>query len=177
MGGLLTLPGDWKGLSREGLLDWMAREDLLFANVREMDVSSEGARLIPGQGKEEAFSLNPILPAANPASVDSLEVLFVDWTFGTEELSRYSSHIQQAESPPCLRMHPKDAKERGLKSRDRVILHFEGGPLEIELVVAENMAPGVIVLPRHRQLDWQKIETSPARITRDRIEKISSADS
>ena len=140
LGDLLTLPGDWKGLSREGLMSWMAREDPPFANMHKIDLSSEGARLISSQGKEESFSVNPILPAANPAAVDSLEVLFVDWTFGTEELSRYSSHIEQAEPPPCLRMHPKDAEERGLKSRDRVILHLEGGPLEIEVIVAENMA-------------------------------------
>jgi NADH-quinone oxidoreductase subunit G len=33
---------------------------------------------------------------------DGLEILCVDWTFGTEELSSFSPFIQRAENPPCL---------------------------------------------------------------------------
>ena len=171
LGNLLTLPGEWKALSREDLLKRMREEDPLFADLQDTGVSSAGVRLLPSQGKGTAFSSEPGYAEKNPAPVGSLEVLLVDRTFGTEELSCYSPYIGQAESPPSLLMHPADAKDAGLRNGDKVILHLEGGPLEIELTVAENMAQGVIVLPRDHRLDWQKIKTLPARITIDRIEK------
>ena len=52
-------------------------------------------------------------------------------------------------------MHPADAAKLGLSPGDRVALRLPGGTLEVDLQVAENMAPGVLVLPRHRQLDWR----------------------
>jgi hypothetical protein len=60
----------------------------------------------------------------------------------------------------------------GFKNKDRVILHLGGGPLEVEVIVAENMAPGIMVLPRHRQLPWQKLKELPARVSIDRIKKV-----
>jgi len=33
------------------------------------------------------------------------------------------------------------------------------------------MAPGVIVMPQHRQLAWQKIERWPVKVAVDRIKK------
>jgi len=68
-------------------------------------------------------------------------------------------------------MHPADAKDAGLKNGEMAVVHFEGGPLEIEANIAGNMAQGVVVLPRHHRIDWQKIRTFPVRITIDRIKK------
>jgi NADH-quinone oxidoreductase subunit G len=52
-------------------------------------------------------------------------------------------------------MHPEDAARLGLAAGDQVALQLAGGELRVPLKVAENMAPGVLVLPRHRQLDWR----------------------
>jgi hypothetical protein len=38
-----------------------------------------------------------------------------------------------------------------------VALRLPGGELRVALQVAENMAPGVMVLPRHRQLTWRLV--------------------
>jgi NADH-quinone oxidoreductase subunit G len=69
-------------------------------------------------------------------------------------------------------MHPRDASRLNLMNQDRVGLQFDGRKLEVRVSVSENMAPGVLVLPRHRQLDWQKLQTLPARVSFDQIEKI-----
>ena len=103
---------------------------------------------------------------------NSLELLLVDWTFGTEELSGYSRFVQQVEKTPCLMMHAADAARLGLNDKDRVVVDFEGGTLEVGLSIMENMAPGVIILPRHRQLAWQKLKDIPARVPVERIKKI-----
>ena len=158
-------------ISINDLWDSLAKENPIFRNLKSAD-SSEDIRLIPDQSSGNPFSLDWLKKLENPPfSVDSLELLLVEWTFGTEELSGYSHHVQQVEKAPCLFMHPKDAARAGLKDKDRVTLHLDGGPLEIELSIREDMASGVMVLPRHRQLHWQKLKEYPVRLTFDRMRK------
>jgi NADH-quinone oxidoreductase subunit G len=158
-------------ISINDLWDSLAKENPIFRNLKSAD-SSEDIRFIPDQSNGNLFSLEWLKKLENPPfSVDSLELLPVEWTFGTEELSGYSPHVQQVEKAPCLFMHPKDAARAGLKNKDKVTLHLDGGPLEIELFIREDMASGVMVLPRHRQLQWQKLKEYPVRVTFDRIRK------
>jgi NADH-quinone oxidoreductase subunit G len=159
-------------ISSDGLWTWMARENPALANVRPLDSVLEGIRVCADQSNRNFFSLDWIENPERASSADSLELLLVDWTFGTEELSGYSHTIQQVEKAPCLFIHPKDASRVGLRDKDRVILQLDGGPLEIEVLIAENMASGVMVLPRHRQLGWQRLKIFPARIPFDRMKKI-----
>jgi NADH-quinone oxidoreductase subunit G len=156
-------------ISTSDLWAWLAKENSVFGSLKLSD-SPEDIRLTPGQRSGSLFS--PVPFERPPSPVDSLQLLLVDWTFGTEELSAYADTVQQVEKAPYLCMHPKDAMRAGFKNKDRVMLHLDGGPLEIEVIVAENMAPGIMVLPRHRQLDWQKLKTTPAAIPFDRIKKV-----
>jgi NADH-quinone oxidoreductase subunit G len=156
-------------ISISDLWAWLAKENSVFGSLKPSD-SPEDIRLMPGQRSGSLFS--PVPFERPPSPVDSLQLLLVDWTFGTEELSNYSHTLQQVEKAPHLLMHPKDAMGAGLKDRDRVILQLDGGPLEIEVSIEENMAQWIMVLPRHRQLDWQKLKTTPAAIPFDRIKKV-----
>ena len=158
--------------SLHGLWAWMARDNPIFANLHSLENSLEGVRVLPVQQNGNLFSLDGLERwKKKPPSVDSLELLLVDWTFGTEELSSYSKHIRQVEKEPRLFMHPKDALKTGLNDGDRVTLHVDGGPLEVNVSIVENMATGVMILPRHRQLIWQKFKTLPVRVPIDRIRK------
>jgi NADH-quinone oxidoreductase subunit G len=156
-------------ISMSDLWDWLAKENPVFANLKPSDLP-EGVRRIPGQRNGNPSFQGPLEKPPSPA--DSLELLLVDQTFGTEELSAYSHTIQQVEKAPRLCMHPKDAMRACLKDKDRVALQLDGGPLEIEMSIAENMAPGIMVLPRHRQLHWQMVKTIPVRIPFDGIKKM-----
>ena len=158
-------------ISINDLWAWLAKENPAFAILKPSDLP-EDVRLTDGQRSGSSFSphkLEKVDKSASPA--DSLELLSVDWTFGTEELSAYADTIQQVEKAPYLCMHPKDAMRAGFKNKDRVILHLDGGPLEIEVIVAENMAPGIMVFPRHRQLPWQKLKELPARVSINQIKR------
>ena len=141
-------------LPADDLWDWLGRENAVFANIAALFSPPPGARLIP-----EAIPAGAYSPAAAPvpesAPPDQLELLLVDSTFGTEELASYSKYIQQVEEPPRLVMHPEDAAKLGLEAGDRVALRLPGGELRVALQVAANMASGVMVLPRHRQLNWR----------------------
>jgi NADH-quinone oxidoreductase subunit G len=155
-------------ISINDLWVWLAKENSAVASLKPSD-SPEDIRLMPGQRSGSLFS--PVPFERPPSPVDSLELLLVDWTFGTEELSVYADTIQQVEKAPYLCMHPKDAMRAGFKNKERVILQLDGGPLETEVIVAENMAPGIMVLPRHRQLDWQKLKELPARVSINQIKR------
>jgi NADH-quinone oxidoreductase subunit G len=160
--------------SIEDLWQWIARNHPVFASWKAYDVPLEGFRLLPNQSKEQTFSYppSPFPSSTERVNSSSLELLLVDWTFGTEELSSYSRFIQQVEKAPCLMMHGEDAARAGLSDKDRVVVNLEGGALEVRLSIVEDMAPGIIILPRHRQLAWQKLKDIPARVPVERIRKI-----
>ena len=100
-----------------------------------------------------------------------LELVMASWTFGTEELSRHSPPLKKVEKEPSVLMHIDDAARLGLSDGDRVKIKLDGGALEVNVTVRENMASGVIVMPRHRLLEWQKIRTLPKIVRFEEIEK------
>jgi hypothetical protein len=48
---------------------------------------------------------------------------------------------------------------------------LDQGEVEVDVWVEEHMAPGVLVLPRHRLLEWQKIRKLPKIVRFEEIEK------
>jgi NADH-quinone oxidoreductase subunit G len=103
---------------------------------------------------------------------EGLELLLTQCTFGTEEFSAYSDPARKGESDPKLMMHPEDAGRLKLTDHTRVALSLGRGEVVVELEITPNMARGVIVLPRHRRLAWQKLKQWPAVVTDDGIRKI-----
>ncbi len=165
----VTGQGDFS-LTRSELWEWIKNECPAFSNVPSANPSSEGLRIDLGQKEEEPFA-GGILSEKACRGNGELELLLSNWTFGTEELSAYSKFTQQVEKEPCLFMNPKDASRAGLKDNEKITLHLERGPLALELRVASNVAPGIIVLPKHRQLLWQKMQRGSKIIGLDRIKK------
>jgi len=160
------------GISMDELWNWMIQENPGFVKVHPGEKSGEGIRILLDQPGEIPFSPEGLLwQAESPVSLDQLELLIADWTYGTEELSSYSKYSGQAETEPFLWMHVDDATRLGLNANDKITLHLDGGVLEIRVQPAENMARGVIVLPRFRQIAWQKLKTSPAMIPLGHIKK------
>jgi NADH-quinone oxidoreductase subunit G len=163
---------DWGAfsLSRSELWEWIKKEYPGFFNVPSADQPSDGLRIDLGGGKEEPFTWRSPFEKVRRKDGE-FELLVSDWTFGTEELSSYSRFIQQVEKEPCLLMNPRDASKTGMKDGEKVMLHLSRGPLVVALHVANNVAPGVVVLPKHRQLPWQKMEKGSVIINSDQIRK------
>jgi len=157
-------------VSREGLWKWIREGYPLLAQVQPYE-SSEGIRLIPEKNDRGFAPLEGEKYPFEPQE-DILQLFCVDWTFGTEELSSYSRAIQQMEEPPCLFMQAQDASRLSLADKDKVRILLDGGSLDIDLRVVKNMARGILILPRHRQLDWQKLKTVPERVPVERVKRI-----
>jgi NADH-quinone oxidoreductase subunit G len=160
-------------LSRRELWSWITKEYPVFANIQTADELPDSVRVNLGQWRNKPFSSGGQIRSGEDSQEDSrLELLMVDWTFGTEELSIYSKFIQQIEKEPCLFMNLKDASRIGLKDKERVTLSLDRDRLEVELRIVDDMAPGVIIMPQHRQLTWQKIEKWPVKVAADQIKNV-----
>jgi NADH-quinone oxidoreductase subunit G len=134
------------------------------------------ATRIPADGLRVGLVNDParrfnVIEWGDAAAAPGLELLVVDWTFGTDELSVKSPPLQQLERPPCLSMHTADATGLNLRDGDRVTLATDQGELTVALRVTENMAKGVLVLPRHHRLNWQILGAASDRIQANRISK------
>jgi NADH-quinone oxidoreductase subunit G len=129
-----------------------------------LDVATSLESLPSGEGTTRAE------PSAR--SDENLALILVEWTFGTEELSSLSTHLEKVEKSPCLFMQADDAARLGFSDGDRVAIHVEGGAIEITLSVKNNMAKGVLILPRHRRLGWRKMRRSPALVAASQIKRI-----
>jgi len=134
-----------------------------------LDLPSGGARLLPGERSEDTFSSEPGLPFPRK---EGMELLMVDCTFGTEELSCYSRFTARAERAPRFQMHPDDASRLGLAEGDRVAIALNGDEFSLELSLAPAMAAGVIIAPRYRQVRWQILKLGPNIITDQQIRKL-----
>ncbi len=147
--------GDWKVENRSALED----SSLVFV----------GDRVFSKDAPDKLFSskITPTEPREK-----GMEVLFVDWTFGTEELSGYSRIAQEGETPPKLVLHPDDAARLGLVEGEKAALRFDAGETILEVGIATNMASGVIVVPGHRLLERQVSAQQPTLVPDNRIRKI-----
>jgi NADH-quinone oxidoreductase subunit G len=142
---------------------------LLEGRWEGLGAPSNGTRLL---GREQPEGRAASGPAPAYSAKEGMELLLVDWTFGTEELSGYSRFAVTAESTPCCCMHPEDAGRLGLAEGDRIALAVAGGEVALRLSVAPSMAAGVIVAPRHRQIRWQELKQGPNRVTDQQIHKL-----
>lgn len=96
--------------------------------------------------------------------LEQFEVIAVDWTFGTEELASYSEIVQRVEVEPYACMHPADANRLGLSERQHISIRLEKGTVKLPLRLSDKMARGVVILPRHRRLNWQRSTRFPLLI-------------
>jgi NADH-quinone oxidoreductase subunit G len=161
--------------TREDILTWLAGEHPLFSNLPSMEeASQDGIRLDLSKDVGTCLLLDWLEEKEGKGRLgDRLELLLVDWTFGTEELSVYSPHLAEVGKEPCMFIHADDAARLSLSNGDRVSVKLDGGALEVHVSVDKNMASGVIVLPRHRELEWRKVKTVPTWVGMDQIKRIS----
>ncbi|MEJ2726592.1 MAG: molybdopterin-dependent oxidoreductase, partial [Deltaproteobacteria bacterium] len=162
-----ALSGEAEGSLLKDLWGWAAEENAVFKAVIS---SPDGIRLVPEEISRDHFFTTQI-DQSQPRK-PGLELVLSDRTFGTEELSAYSRFARQGETPPRFFMHSDDAARLGLTEGEKTALYLERGEVVLELGIVSNMAAGVIVVPRHREVRWQKLEQCPAIVPDDRIRKI-----
>ncbi|MBI4772981.1 MAG: NADH-quinone oxidoreductase subunit NuoG [Deltaproteobacteria bacterium] len=162
-----ALSGQNHGTLLKNLWDWLAREHPVFNAPLS---SPNGDRFVPREISKDDFSFSRIGDIESGG--EGMELVLTDWTFGTEELSSYSRIARRGESTPTLFLHPDDAARLGLMEGDKVALRLDGGEVVFQLGIGSSMAVGVVVAPRHRQVEWRNLTDWPAFVPDDRIHKM-----
>ncbi len=147
------------------IADLPAWDDIPDDGVRLQSAAIADLRFI-GQN---AFALDKA-GARDP----SLELMLVDWTFGTEELSACSASLRELETEPYATMHTDDADALKLIDGDRIEIETNSGEMALLLRVVDNMAAGILLIPRHRRLNWQIFGAGKVVIDKERIKKVGS---
>ncbi len=106
---------------------------------------------------------------------ETLEIILVDWTFGTEALCTRSACLQELEAEPCALMHITDAGNLKLSDGDLIEIKAGGGRLRLPLRLVDNMGAGIVVIPRHHKLAWQQLQAERMFISKDLIVKATAA--
>lgn len=147
----------------------------LFADLPPMDAFPVGGvRIVHGLDEEREFEKDRSsrkIQEQRPG--DYLELITVEWTFGTEELSARSPYLLKMEKEPCFFLHSDDATQLSISDGDKIAVKSDGGIVRAKAVVAWNMAPGMLILPRHHKIAWQVLGASRMMIEKNRIVKVS----
>ena len=149
----------------------------LFPELADIDestgISDDGLRLSTGASADLRFASDFFgQPGQHPESSGRLQLIFSELTFGSEALSIHSECLSELEPEPAVLMHTSEAEGFDLIDGDLISIQTENGRFEAQLKIVENMAAGVLVIPRHRNLSWQIFETGAASIGREQIKKV-----
>jgi NADH-quinone oxidoreductase subunit G len=155
---------------KAGIWSWLAKTESVFQEIAAIEKNhDDGLRIYREKDRSARFSTQR--PGDGSDDDDRLELIAVEWIFGTEELSSYSECLTDLEGSPGIFMCRKDAEKLNLATGDRVTVELEGGTLETSIHVKDNMAAGMLMIPRHKNLDWQKMNTGKTWIRPDQIYK------
>lgn len=155
----------------ENPLSLVADAHPLLVGLKNTSSPLDGVRCLPNVADAEPAPADKG-PGVGPGTENELQLLFVDSIFGAEELSQYADVIHQVEGEPCLYMHTQDAGRLGFAEGDRVLLTLDAGAIETRVSLSQSMAPGTLVLPRRRMLEWQKAKGFSTMVSPGRIEKL-----
>jgi NADH-quinone oxidoreductase subunit G len=138
-------------------------------------IADEGIRLHSGVKTDLRFATDISgQPGPQPETAGMLKLVLTDLTFGTEALSAHSECLRDLEPEPAVMMHPREAESLGLIDGDLMSIQTANGRLDAKLKAVENMAAGVLVIPRHRKLAWQIFETGSQSIAYEQIKKVTA---
>jgi NADH-quinone oxidoreductase subunit G len=149
--------------------EFIAAAHPTFEAIRSAGYPADGVRIVPETSEKGFSEIRSELE--KPVESQGLELLLVERIFGTNEFLAYSDSIKESITEPVLLMHANDALKAGLADGDRVMLGLENGELEVRLSTSNDMAEGVLILPRHQLLDWRKIRGFPVRVPLEKIKK------
>ena len=156
---------------RAEIWNWLSETESGFKDLGAIEeIPDDGVRFYRAPDLSKHFSSEP--PSGSPVSGELLELIAVEQTFGTEELSSHSECLTDLEEGPSIFICRTDAEKLNLAEGDMVSFELDVGKLEANLRIADNMAAGTLVIPRHRDLNWQKMGTGETWIRRDQIRKL-----
>ncbi len=160
------------GLSGISAGDFISAEHTAFESFKDGNYPVDGIRILPVKAVSMWTSRSGPQDASTSKNLSGLELLMVEWMFGTSEFSAWSDSLAASLTEPFMSISAKDAQSAGLSDGDRVSVELDNGSMAIRVSVSDRTAEGVLIVPRHQSLDWHKIKDLSVRILPERIRKI-----
>ena len=156
---------------RSEVWNWLIETVPGFAGLPPIDELPDDAIRIEQNGQPPvSHFIEGIATGRDPA--DHFELIPVERVFGTEELSAYSECLKDLAGIPCIFMNQSDAQKLNLIDGDRLSIKLDSGAIEAKLRVEAGMATGTLILPRHNDLEWQKMTTGINLVRIHQIQKL-----
>ena len=141
---------------RDGIWNWLAETQSGFEDLGAIEeIHDDGARFYRAPDFSGRFSSDP--PSGDSISDDHLEL---------------SDCLAELAGTPAVLMGSGDAAELNLADGDVVSIELDRGTIEANLKVADHMAAGTLIIPRHKDLSWQKMGTGQTWVRKDRVRKV-----
>ena len=70
---------------------------------------------------------------------------------------------------PVATLHPETAEALGLDHDGRMVITTESGKLTVAFQSDDRMARNVVVVPRHRSLNWQELGATRMALAPEQI--------
>lgn len=159
------------------ILAWLSANCAGFASLAQTKtLPAEGLVLAADDrcAVPESPAVNGAHRQPEDADADTLDLLVTESAFGSEELAVRSPQLADLGCPPRALLAAADAARLNLADGDRVAIDAGQGRIETRLTVADAMAPGTLILPRHRGLDWQRLGGRHGRLPTGRVRKIGN---
>ena len=156
---------------RSEVWNWLTEKVPGFAGLAPIaELADDGIRMDLSAQPSARFSMEAL--AGGEALAEIFELITVERTFGSEELSAYSKCLKDLAGLPFIFMHRSDAQNLNLAGGDRISVELDSGTITANLQVKDDMAAGTLVIPRHKDLDWQVLGAGPTWVSKDRIRKV-----
>ncbi len=161
-------------VTRSTLRNWLVETLSLGEEfLLQQKIPDDGIRLFKANQTTRRFSFDwPATAERRGSGENTLQLLTVERTFGTEELASCSPHLDSLEPEPCLFIHREDAERLDLEDGDMVEVTSAGGSLSVKACIANSMRTGVLLLPRLERINWQQLGTVPIEIAPGQIRKV-----
>jgi NADH-quinone oxidoreductase subunit G len=157
---------------RSKVWNWLVETVPGFAGLPPIDeLPDDGIRIEPGAQPSAPFFMEGITRGEDLAG--NFELIPVEWTFGTEELSAHSACLKDLGGIPGIFMNRNDAQKLNLTNGDRLSIELDSGAIEAKLQAEDDMAAGTLVIPRHKDLDWQVMGIGRTLVPKDQIRKVT----
>jgi NADH-quinone oxidoreductase subunit G len=147
------LPGASERLEREAVLNWLGAHTPFFRPLLELaQFPAEGLALGPAAAPAADATTRQV-----QAPGERFELLAAPLLFGGHELADRSPQLRPLEQAPVLAMSPSDAGRLDLSDDEPVAIDTGRGTIHIRVAVREGVAPGTVIVPRHRKAMWQQM--------------------
>ena len=148
------LPDGSERIDRERLLNWLSLQHPFFHPFGEQaHVPADGLAL--GTAADIAVE-DRSAPTGSPGG--QFELLCAPVLFGGEALADHSPQLRELEQQPVLAVSTSDAHRLGISDGDSVAIDTGQGTIRIAVTVRDGIAPGTLIIPRHRKVMWQQVQ-------------------